>query len=231
VHVFQIDGNDLANLVLCDTPLTHAQIQWLPAGNSISLEASRRIQVVLCVIKGEISITVGESTTQLRAMQGVQIPGGQCWSAMAGAGGAQILQVNSLHPEFDPACSLMPPLQKLHRFDIADGYRLVYTDYVRGGILRFGPHAAADRHFHQGADELFWFLRGTCRVTTPDAEVTLPAGTIIYTPAGESHIIANATDEPLLMFVTVTPNIVPSHTFFTPEGQPYIRSMAPLTKP
>lgn len=231
MHVFQIDGNDPANLVLCDTPLTHAQIQWLPARNSIDMEAIRRIEVVLCVIKGDVSLTAGESPVQLREMQGVQIPGGQRWSATAGAPGARILQVNSLHPGFDPTCSLMPPLQELHRFDIADGYRLVYTDYVRGGILHFGPHAEADRHFHQGADELFWFLSGTCRVTTPDAKVTLPAGTIIYTPAGESHIIANATDEPLLMFVTVTPNIVPSHTFFTADGRPYIRSMAPLTKP
>jgi quercetin dioxygenase-like cupin family protein len=55
-----------------------------------------------------------------------------------------------------------------------------------------------------------------------------PAGTIIYTAPGEWHIIENAGDEPLLMFLTVTPNIVPSHTFFHPDGTPWVRSWEPL---
>ncbi|MCL4506336.1 MAG: hypothetical protein M1434_06930 [Chloroflexi bacterium] len=59
----------------------------------------------------------------------------------------------------------------------------------------------------------------------------LDAGRIVYTPAGEWHIIENRSADPLLMFLTVTPNIVPSHTFFDATGKPYARSMQPLTHP
>jgi quercetin dioxygenase-like cupin family protein len=102
---------------------------------------------------------------------------------------------------------------------------------VRGSVLTFAPGFAADKHFHEGADEIFWFFSGTCRVIAPNDDVTLPEGSIVYTPAGEWHIIANAGDTPLMMFLTVTPNIVPSHTFFASDGAPYARSMQPLRQP
>jgi quercetin dioxygenase-like cupin family protein len=65
-------------------------------------------------------------------------------------------------------------------------------------------------------------------VTTPDGAVLAPAATIVLTPAGEWHIIENVGDEPLLMFLTVTPNIVPSHTFFDADGRPVVQSWEPL---
>jgi quercetin dioxygenase-like cupin family protein len=139
--------------------------------------------------------------------------------------------VDSPQPGFDPSKGLMPPLTHIHRFAVADGQKLVYTDYVRGGVLTFAPGFAADKHFHQDADEMFWFFSGTCRVGVPAGSTVAPAGTIVVNPAGEWHVIENAGDEPLLMFVTVTPNIVPSHTFFGMDGKPYVRSTQPLTHP
>ena len=124
----------------------------------------------------------------------------------------------------------MPPLAHPYRFAVAGGQTLVYTDYVRGGVLTFAPGFAADKHFHQDADEIFWFFQGTCRVTVPDGAFIIPAGNIIYTAPYEWHIIENVGDEPLLMFLTVTPNIVPSHTFFDAKGEPFVRSWEPLRK-
>jgi quercetin dioxygenase-like cupin family protein len=108
---------------------------------------------------------------------------------------------------------------------------LVYTDFVRGGVLTFPPRHVAERHFHQDADEIFWFFQGNCRVTTPAGATPAPAGTIVVIPAGEWHIIENTGDEPLLMFLIVTPNIVPSHTFFDATGAPQVRSWEPLRHP
>jgi len=231
MKVCSINRDDTAETVLCDTPLSEATIRRLPAGSTLESDVERRIEVVICVIQGQLSLTADQAQVQLGKMQGTQIPAGQGWSAVAGQAGATVLQVKSLHPGFDPGRALMPALPTVHLFDIADGQKLVYTDYVRGGVLNFGPRFAADKHFHQDADELFWFLSGTCRVGSADGEVVVASGNIIYIPPGEWHIIANAGDEPLLMFVTVTPNIVPSHTFFKPDGTLYARSMAPLTKP
>ena len=124
----------------------------------------------------------------------------------------------------------MPALEQPHQFPLATGGKGVYTDYYRTGILTFAPGFAAEKHFHQDADEIFWFFQGACRVTTPDGAASAPAGTIVLTPAGEWHIIENVGDEPLLMFLTVTPNIIPHHTYFDAAGRPEVRDWQPLTK-
>jgi mannose-6-phosphate isomerase-like protein (cupin superfamily) len=221
--------------VLCDTPRCWSEIRRFAAGERLTGRGASPAEVVLCVVEGEMVVTDQGGQTQIGSMQGVQIPAGWTWSAETGAQGAKVLRVDSLHPHLNvaqhlntPARLLMPPLDHIHRFSIANGETLVYTDYLRSRVLNFAPGFAADKHFHQDADEIFWFFQGTCRVTTPDVAILAPADTIVLTPAGEWHIIENVGDEPLLMFLTVTPNIVPSHTFFDVEGRPFVRSWQPL---
>lgn len=217
-------------VVLCDTPQSRiALTHWAPGAN-MTATATPPVEVVLCVRDGEVTIRVDGEQLHLGAGDGVQLPAGHAWQATVGATGAQVLRVDSFHPGFTPAKSLMPPLAQPHRFTVAGGQKLVYTDYVRGGVLTFAPGFTADKHFHQDADEIFWFFQGTCRVTVPDGSFTVPAGNIIYTAPYEWHIIENVGDEPLLMFLTVTPNIVPSHTFFDAHGEPFVRSWEPLRK-
>jgi mannose-6-phosphate isomerase-like protein (cupin superfamily) len=237
MQIFTVVVSD--DIVLCDTPVCHAEVRRMVADEPLSGSAHPATEVVLCVIEGEMQVGVTGAPGRDRAardlnlglMEGVQIPAGQGWSARAGDHGAKILRVDSPHPGFDSSQRLMPELQQPHRFAVASGQWLVYDDYVRGGVLNFAPGFAADRHFHQDADEIFWFFQGVCRVTGPEGAVLVEAGQIVYTPAGEWHIIENAGREPLLMFVTVTPNLLPSHTFFDATGRPYARSMAPLTHP
>ncbi|MCL5995857.1 MAG: cupin domain-containing protein [Chloroflexi bacterium] len=233
MQVFSIDARE--DQILCNTARCQAVIRRLAPDERIGAQAASRTEVVLCVIEGGLDITAVADTSgdtgHLQPMQGVQIPAGQAWSANTGKQGARIMRVDSPHPGFDPAKHLMPSLAQPHYFAVADGQKLVYTDYVRGGVLTFAPHYVAERHFHQDADEVFWFFSGTCRVGAPAGQVVAPAGTIVVNPAGEWHIIENIGTEPLLMFLTVTPNIVPSHTFFNAGGTPYARSMAPLTHP
>ena len=218
--------------VLCDTSLCLAEVRRLDA-HSLVAASPALAESVLCVLDGELEVEVeggdgADAPCVLGQMEGVQIPAGQNWRGQVGATGAKVLRVDSFHPHFDPAQRLMPGLTQPHRFAVADGQMLVYTDYLRGGVLHFRPGFAADKHFHQGADELFWFFQGECRVETPDGVVLAPAGTVIYTEPGEWHIIENPGPEPLLMFVTVTPNLVPSHTFFDADGNPLVRSWEPL---
>ncbi len=222
---------DAEAALLCDTPVCRAEVRTLNVGERLGGAATPPVETVLCVVEGSMTVEVAETQFPLAAMQGVQIPAGQAWVASIGATGAKVLQVASFHPHFTAAEALLPSLANVHSFAVATDEWLVYTDYMRGGVLTFAPHFAADKHFHQDADEIFWFFQGTCRVTTPDGPTLCPAGTIVYTPAGEWHIIENAGDEPLLMFLTVTPNLVPSHTFFDANGEPFVRSWAPLRGP
>lgn len=217
--------------LLCDNPRSHIEIRSLPANEPIGPLRPAPAEVVICVVSGELTVSAGDESLRLHAMQGVQIPVGLAWAASSGSAGAKLLRVDSFHPALAPDRLLMPPLTRLHSFDVASNQWLVYTDHVRGGVLTFAPTFAADKHFHQDADEIFWFFEGTCRVTTPDGAELIPAGEIVYTEPGEWHIIENAGDTPLLMFLTVTPNIVPSHTFFDANGAPHVRNWEPLRNP
>ncbi|MBX3015173.1 MAG: cupin domain-containing protein [Caldilineaceae bacterium] len=217
-------------VTLCDTPQSWIDIRGFAPGVTVAAQRTPPIEVVLCVVEGEVSVVAGAETFSVERGAGVQLPAGQPWQVTAGAAGAKLLRVDSFHPGFTPEKSLMPPLAHPHRFTVAGGQKLIYTDYVRGGVLTFAPGFVADKHFHQDADEIFWFFQGTCRVTVPGGAFTVPAGTIIYTAPYEWHMIENVGDEPLLMFLTVTPNIVPSHTFFDANGDPFVRSWEPLRK-
>lgn len=230
MQLFSIAGD---NTILCDTLLCYGAVERHSAHSHASARTTSIAEVVLCVLEGELSVDAvegagEESRSALGEMEGVQIPAGWAWRGRAGAAGCKVLRVESFHPHFRPEQALMPALDRPHRFAVADGQMLVYTDYIRGGVLNFPPGFAADKHFHQDADELFWFFQGQCRVETPEGVVLAPAGTIIYTVPGEWHIIENAGSEPLLMFVTVTPNIVPSHTFLDTDGNPQVRSWQSL---
>ncbi len=230
MELFSIAGDDT---VLCDTSLSYGAVERLAAHSLVTLRAPSPAEVVLCVLDGILSVDTTSAGSEnnrvvLGRMEGVQIPAGWDWQGEAGAAGCKVLRVESFHPHFRPQQPLMPALARPHSFALADGQMLIYTDYIRGGVLNFRPRFAADKHFHQDADELFWFFQGDCRVETPDGVVVAPAGTIIYTAPGEWHIIENAGSEPLLMFVTVTPNIAPSHTFFDADGNPLVRSWEPL---
>ena len=217
-------------VTLCNTPQSRITLQRWAAGALWQAAPQPAVETVLCVVEGAVTLLSGAQSIDLGAMSGVQLPAGHPWQATVGATGAKVLRVDSLHPGFTAEKALMPPLPQPHCFTVAGGQALVYTDYVRGGVLTFAPGFAADKHFHQDADEIFWFFQGTCRVTVPGGVFTVPAGNIIYTAPYEWHIIETMGDEPLLMFLTVTPNIVPSHTFFDANGEPLVRSWEPLRK-
>ena len=215
-------------IVLCDTPQSRIELQRLAPGAILTTGETPAVETVLCVVAGQVTVLCDGQPMALGVMEGVQLPARHTWQATVGATGAKVLRVDSFHPTMTPDQLLLPALAHAHHFAVAGGGKLVYTDYVRGGVLTFAPGFVADKHFHQDADEIFWFFQGTCRVTVPDGAFTVPAGNIIYTAPYEWHIIENVGDEPLLMFLTVTPNIVPSHTFFDANGEPYVRSWEPL---
>ena len=90
-----------------------------------------------------------------------------------------------------------------------DGYRLLtdQTRYQQGinpkylsfdlRLLNPGERSSA-YHFHRYADELFYIIRGTATLRTPQGEQQVTAGDTCYFEAGETgaHQLINQSDEP-----------------------------------
>ncbi|MDP6057322.1 MAG: cupin domain-containing protein [Pirellulaceae bacterium] len=98
------------------------------------------------------------------------------------------------------------------RFD-----RFPDSGLVRGGMFFLEPGEEASYHSHEGAPEIFVFLSGICDVTTEDKNVRVSAGDMVYVAPEMKHRLGNAGTERLVVWLTVTPNVTPSHTFYKPQ--------------
>ncbi len=94
-----------------------------------------------------------------------------------------------------------------------NGERFPKSEKIRGGMLVFPPNIECAYHSHDGADEVFVFLTGYGEVTEEGEVARVGPGDVVVTPAEHKHKI-KSFDEPLVMWLTVTPNRVPSHTHY-----------------
>ena len=95
----------------------------------------------------------------------------------------------------------------------------IWTDYMRGGYARWEPGFECAYHCHQDADEVFVFLAGQCEVTVEGETRLCAAGETLYTRSGQRHKLKAVGDEPLVMFLVVSPNHSPTHTMRYPDGR------------
>ena len=93
------------------------------------------------------------------------------------------------------------------------GERFPESQKIRGGMLTFPANTECDYHSHDGADEVFFFLEGHGEVDEEGEVVRVRPGDVVVTPAERKHKL-RSFDDPLVMWLTVTPNQVPSHTFY-----------------
>ena len=68
------------------------------------------------------------------------------------------------------------------------------------------------------AAEVFVFLNGECDAKVDGVVERYSAGEVLYVPAEQKHELANVGKGRLEVWLTVTPNVTPSHTFY--EEQP-----------
>ena len=66
-------------------------------------------------------------------------------------------------------------------------------------------------HVHRFQEETFYVLEGECEWQVGDQLVRATPGTFLFIPPGVPHNIANASDEPARMFLTVSP---PGHEHY-----------------
>ncbi len=76
------------------------------------------------------------------------------------------------------------------------------------------PHFSTGLHVHRVQEETFYVLEGECEWQVGDQRVRATAGTYLFLPPGVPHNIANATDKPTRVLMTVSP---PGHEHYFEE--------------
>lgn len=99
---------------------------------------------------------------------------------------------------------------------------------VRGGMFFLEPGKVASYHSHDGAPEVFVFLKGSCVVTVEGEKAMVGPGDVVYVPMELKHTLMNTSaTERLSVWLTVTPNVTPSHTFYEPQPDGTWRRVTP----
>ena len=76
------------------------------------------------------------------------------------------------------------------------------------------PGFSTGLHVHRVQEETFYVLEGECEWQVGDQKVRARPGTFLFIPPGVSHNIANASDKPARMIMTVSP---PGHEHYFEE--------------
>jgi quercetin dioxygenase-like cupin family protein len=70
------------------------------------------------------------------------------------------------------------------------------------------------RHVHRVQEETFYVVEGECQWQIGDEDIRALPGTFVFIPPGVPHNIANATDKPARVIMTVSP---PGHEHYFEE--------------
>lgn len=104
-------------------------------------------------------------------------------------------------------------------FDFRRDIRNVFiSPNMRGRFLRHEPGEVGPFHSHDIADECFLILQGQCEFTIDGETAVLGPGQICFTRPGQKHEVRVVGDEPMIMFLAVTPHLEPTHTFWDDRG-------------
>lgn len=101
---------------------------------------------------------------------------------------------------------------------------VLVTPQIRSRLFCLDPGSEAlDFHAHDLGHEVFLIMQGRCRFEIDGKEAVLEPGQACIALADQPHRVTVVGDEPVLMYLSVSPHIVPTHTHLTPEGgrQPY----------
>ena len=89
--------------------------------------------------------------------------------------------------------------EKMKKHSLFDSPHLFYDAYC----LMPGQHQKV--HAHEGSDKVYYVLEGTGRFTVGNEEQDLSEGHAVIARAGEPHGVRNASDENLVLLVTMAP--------------------------
>ncbi|MGH2461828.1 MAG: cupin domain-containing protein [Chloroflexota bacterium] len=100
-----------------------------------------------------------------------------------------------------------------------DVRNIVVTPEIRGRFLRMEPGEVASRHSHDLGHEMFLILDGQCEFEIDGDRAVLGPGQACFARRDQLHQVRVIGDRPMTMYLSVTPHIDPTHTFWTADPQ------------
>jgi len=102
-----------------------------------------------------------------------------------------------------------------YRTDIRN---VLVTPQIRSRFLQMEPGQTAQLHSHDLGHEVFLVLAGRAVFEIDGETQELGPGQMCIALADQTHAIRVVGDEPMTMYLSVTPHIQPTHTTRTEEG-------------
>ncbi len=99
-----------------------------------------------------------------------------------------------------------------------DVRNILVTPEIRSRFLKFEVGAVAQRHSHDLGHEIFLILSGRCEFEIDGEKAELGPGQMCIALANQHHQVRVLGDEPMTLYLSVTPHIQPTHTMWTNDG-------------
>ena len=100
-----------------------------------------------------------------------------------------------------------------------DNRNLEITPEIRTRFVHIAPREVHGRHSHDLGHEVFLVLEGRLQFHLDDEVIELTAGQCCVVRADQMHQLVNATDEPAILYLSVSPHIEPTHTMWGEGGE------------
>ena len=108
-----------------------------------------------------------------------------------------------------------------------DVRNILVTPQIRSRFLRMEPGQASQGHTHDLGQEIFLILSGRCEFTIDGETETLGPGQMCVALVDQMHSVRVIGDEPMTMYLSVTPHVQPTHTFWHEDGSKQPPRFAP----
>ncbi len=110
-----------------------------------------------------------------------------------------------------------------------DVRNVLVTPQIRSRFLRMEPGQSAQLHSHDLGHEIFLILEGRVEFEIDGETEELGPGQMCVALAEQPHKVRVLGDEPMTMYLSVTPHIHPTHTPRTEDGQRLPPNFAPAS--
>lgn len=95
---------------------------------------------------------------------------------------------------------------------------MLVTPQIRSRFLRMEPGTEAQGHTHDLGHEIFLILSGQCEFTIDGEIEVLGPGQLCVALVDQWHKVRVVGDEPMIMYLSVTPHVQPTHTYWNEDG-------------
>lgn len=95
---------------------------------------------------------------------------------------------------------------------------LLTTPEIRARFLQIDVGQTSQSHTHDLGHEIFLILQGQAKFTIEGHAEVLGPGQLCVALTDEAHEVRNVGDEPVIMYLSVTPHIQPTHTMWKEDG-------------